>query len=264
MARKRQQHGFSLTETLMAVGTLAIGMTFIAGTFLTGIVFSTVSTERTVAGVAAEEAFAKIQIYRLNPGHASLKTGGFVPYEDLVTVPAGESRYPSIRKEGARQYSWSVICRRVADSNDLVQCTVFVSRETGGNPSYWKRMSGAGWPQLEASDLPRPVRINVGQSAALAGTAEVEVKDAVAGDPIDERTFVNAGSILVDDATGQVYRVLERSAVNVGNVTLDRLWEGGDLTTANGGWVWIVPPGSTGGRIPGVAVYQKIIRFPRP
>ena len=50
----------------MAVGTLAIGMTFIAGTFLTGIFFSTLSTERTIAAVAAEEAFAKVQIYGLD------------------------------------------------------------------------------------------------------------------------------------------------------------------------------------------------------
>lgn len=248
----------------MAVGTLAIGMTFIAGTFLTGIVLSTVSTERTVAAVAAEEAFAKVRIYGLDPGHGRLKTDGFVAYEDLATLPAEEALYPSIRKEGARQYSWSALCRRVADSNDLVQCTVFVSRETGGNPSYWKRKSGAGWPQLEVSDLPRPVRINVNQNATPVVLNEIAIKDAVADDSLDERTFVNAGSILVDDATGQTYRVLERSTVNLDTIILDRDWEGGDLTSANGRWVWVVPPGTAGGRIPGVAVYQKIIRFPRP
>jgi type II secretory pathway pseudopilin PulG len=264
MARKRQQHGFSLTETLMAVGTLAIGMTFIAGTFLTGIVFSTLSTERTIGAVAAEEAFAKVRIYGLDPGHASLTTSGFVAYEDLMTVPAEESRYPSIRKEGARQYSWAAICRRVADSNDLVQITVFVSRETGGNPSYWKRKTGTGWPQLEISGLPRPVRINVAQVSTPAALDEIAIQDAVADDAIDERTFVNEGSLLVDDATGQIYRVLERSTVALDTVRLDRPWEGGDLTSASGGWVWAVPPGTTGGRIPGVAVYQKIIRFPRP
>jgi type II secretory pathway pseudopilin PulG len=264
MARKRQQHGFSLTETLMAVGTLAIGMTFIAGTFLTGIVFSTVSTERTVAAVAVEEAFAKVRIYGLDPANAGLKTDGFVAYEDLTSLPAEEWLYPSIRKANARQYSWAALCRRVADSNDLVECTVFVSRETGGNPSYWKRQAGAGSLNLETSDLPRPVRINVIQSGTPVVANEITVQDAVGNDAIDERTFVNEGSILVDDATGQVYRVTKRSDVELGRVVLDRPWAGGSLTSADGGWVWAVPPGATGGRIPGVAVYQKIIRFPRP
>ncbi len=55
----------------MAVGTLAVGMTFIAGTFLTGIYLSTFSTERTIAAVAAEEAFAKMRIFGLDPNDTS-------------------------------------------------------------------------------------------------------------------------------------------------------------------------------------------------
>lgn len=256
----------------MAVGTLAIGLTFIGGTFLTGLVFSTVATERTIAAVAAEEAFAKMRIYGLDPNDPDLTATGFVDYNDLVTVPtgeslylSGESLYPSIRKEGARQYSWSAICRRESDSSESVQCAVFVSRETGGNSSYWRRKkSGAGWPQLvDDSVLPCPVRINVGQSAAWAGTPEIEVRDVYPADPNDERTFVSEGSILMDDATGDVYRVLERSPVQLDRVILDRKWQGGDLTSAAGGWVWVIPPAVSGGRNPGIAVYQKIIRFPR-
>lgn len=264
MNRKRQQHGFSLTETLMAVGTLAIGLTFIGGTFLTGIVFSTVATERTIASVAAEEAFAKMRIYGLDPNDAKLKTTGFVAYEDLVTVPTDESLYPSIRRETARQYSWAAICRREPNSSESVQCAVFVSRETGGNSSYWRRKSGAAGLDLETSDLPRPVRINISRDATPTVPAEIIIKDAVGGDTIDERTFVCEGSILVDDATGDVYRVLERSPVQLDRVTLDREWQGGDLTSAAGGWVWVVPPAASGGRNPGIAVYQKIIRFARP
>lgn len=252
----------------MAVGTLAIGLTFIAGTFLAGIFLATLSTERTIAAVAAEEAFAKVQMYGLNPGHASLKSTGFTACEDLMTLPADEMLYPSIREEAARQYSWAMICRAVSDSNDneLVRCTVFVSRETGGNPSYWKRKSGTDWPQLESSSpsRPHPIRINiVRDSTATYAGEEIAIKDADAADATDERTFVGEGSILVDDATGQVYRVLERSAVQQDRIILDRPWTGGDLTTAEGDWAWVVPPAVSGGRIPGIAVYQKIIRFPR-
>jgi Tfp pilus assembly protein PilV len=276
MTRKRQQHGFSLTETLMAVATLAIGMTFISGAFLTGMFFATLSTERTIAAVAAEEGFAKMQIFGLDVADSDLKTTGFVPYKDLTTLPADESFYPSTRADTTRQYSWSVICRRVADTNDvnnvdvaagtqdLVQCVVFVSRETGSNSSYYQRKSGTGWPQLEQTDLPRPLRVNIAQNATPATPDVIFVKDAVTSDKIDERTFVGEGSIVVDDATGQIYRVLERDKVQPERVRLDRNWEGGDLTAADGGWVWVVPPAVAGGRIPGVAAYEKIMRFPRP
>ena len=245
----------------MAVGTLAIGLTFIAGAFLTGIYLSTFSTERTIAAVAAEEAFAKMQIFGLDPNAADLKTDGAVDYNDLAAVPADEWLYPSIREAPARQYSWAAICRRTADGSDLVQCTVFVSRETGGVSFYWVRRNGTTDLQLEPSDRPRPVQINVIREVA-ADRDEITIRDAVSSDTIDERAFVSDGSVLVDDATGQIYRVLERSVDAPGTIRLDRGWEGGDLTSAAGGWVWVVPPAASGGKNPGVAVYQKILRFP--
>ena len=57
--------GFSLTECLLAIGILAVGMLFIAGVFPVGIHFTTVATERTIAAVVADEAFAKIRLYAL-------------------------------------------------------------------------------------------------------------------------------------------------------------------------------------------------------
>lgn len=262
MTEKRQQHGFSLTETLMALGTLAIGMTFIAGTFLTGMYFSTFSTERTIAAVAAEEAFAKVRLFGLDPNHPDLRTDGFTAYEDLVPLRVEEQRYPSLDGEIDSQYSWAMICRRTAEDSDLVQCVVFVSRETGGN-SYWRRASGASWPQLEPSDLPRPVRVNVFREMGTHGPAEIAIRDAVPGDIVDERTFIRDSSILVDDATGQVFRVLERVPGPPDRILLDREWIASDVTSPAGGWVWIIPPAASGGRNPGIAVYQKVLRFPR-
>src|SRR5512146_1239348 len=121
MVKNRRQAGFSLTETLLAVGTLAIGLMFIAGTFLTGVYFSTTSTERTIAAVAADEALAKLRIYGLDPNNANLKTDACVPYEQLVTIPAEEFLYPSSREESSRQYSWAALCRRMSNGSRLVQ-----------------------------------------------------------------------------------------------------------------------------------------------
>jgi type II secretory pathway pseudopilin PulG len=263
MVKDRRQAGFSLTETLLAVGTLAIGLMFIAGTFLTGVYFSTTSTERTIAAVAADEALAKMRIYGLDPNNANLKADGFVPYEQLVTIPAEEYLYPSTREEATRQYSWAALCRRMSAGSRLVQCTVFLSRQTAG-ATYWARKTGAEAPQLGTPnpDLPRPVRVNLVQDAALANTAEVLLKDAVPDDGIDELAFVNDGAFLVDDNTGQIYRVLERYAGQPDKIRLDRPWTGGAISAPAGGWAWVVPPAASGGRNPVVAVYQDVLRFP--
>lgn len=249
MVKDRRQLGFSLTETLLAVATLAIGLMFIAGSFMTGVFFSTTSTERTVAAVAAQEALAKIRIYGLDPNSSNLKTDGFVPYEPPT---AEEHLYPSTSEEPERQYSWTALCRRMADSR-LVQCTVFVSRRTA-NATYWVRRNGA----LETTDLPQPVRVNLVEDAnATDDTDEVRLKDSIPGDSVDELAFVNDGSILVDDATGQIYRVLERSADTPDKIRLDRPWTGGA-----DGWVWVIPPATSGGRNPVVGVYQDVLLFP--
>jgi hypothetical protein len=252
-----------LTETLLAVGTLAIGLMFIAGTFLTGVYFSSTSTERTIGAVAADEALAKMRIYGLDPNHANLQTDSLVPYEQLVTIPAEEYLYPSTREESTRQYSWAALCRRMSAGSRLVQCTVFISRQTAG-ATYRARKTGAEAPQLGTPDpdLPRPVRINLVQDANAANTAEVLLKDAVPDDGIDELAFVNDGCLLVDDKTGQIYHVLERYASQPDKIRLDRAWTGGAITAPAGGWAWVVPPAASGGRNPVVAVYQDVVRFP--
>jgi len=260
MTRKSRQHGFSLTETLMAVGTLAIGLTFIAGSFLTGMYLSTFSTERTIAAVAAEEAFAKMQIFGLDPNSSGLQISGHVDYNDVATLDDNEWLYPSVSDGGTKQYSWAAICRGMGSAGNLVQCTVFVSREIGGASSFWKRVDGAADSSLELCDRPRPVWLDVTRDSS-ADEDVITITDAIPSDTIDERSFVSDGSILVDDATGRMYRVLERSVDQPGTITLDRDWEGADL--ASGGKVWVVPPPVSGGRNPGVAVYQKILRFPR-
>lgn len=264
MVKDRRQGGFSLTETLLAVGTLAIGMTFISGTFLTGVFFSTLSTERTIAAVAADEAFAKIRLSGLDPNSGPLKADGCVLYRPWAGVPADDEHlYPSTRLEPQRQYSWSALCRRLNAGSPLVQCTVFVSRQTAG-ATYWVRQGTGGTP-LGTAGLPQPVCVNIAQDAALAQSAPdvVSLKDAVASDGVDELGFVVDGTVLVDDATGQVYRVLERFGTpSADKVRLDRSWVGGAINSAAGGWAWVVPASVSGGRNPLVVVYQDVLRWP--
>jgi hypothetical protein len=263
MSRNVRHDGFSLTETLLAVGTLAVGMLFIGGTFMTGVYFTTISTERTIAAVAAQEALAKIRVYGLDPNDPNLASSAFVPYDQVRVIPPVEFLYPSTWDAPASQYSWSAICKRVGGNSRLVQVTVFVCRETGAHMKYWVRKTGAAAPQLDLLDRPHPVRVTIVQKAGQNGD-EASIVDAVTTDTIDERTFINDGSSLVDEATGQIYRVLKRPANPADQpdtIKLDRPWTGGPITPPAGGGVWVVPPASGSGRDALVAVYQETVRF---
>jgi len=273
-----RQNGFSLMETLLAVGTLAIGLTFIAGTFLTGIYFSTLSTERTIAAVAAEEAFAKIRLYdldpntiddvvrlyNLDPGRADPNFRPYVPYESLNGLAPTEFLYPSTADTPANQYSWAAICKRLnalpnggtGNPDRLVQVTVFVSRKVGPDARF-PMQDKLAWSSTP-SPIPRPVHLRLETDTDELDPRALQPDELIIGDP--EWHFITDGCIIVDDRGGQTYRVLERYADQPDRIRLDRVWEGG-IFNGTERWIWVVPPPITGGRNPLVAVYQKVFRF---
>lgn len=262
MKRNARQHGFSLLETLLAVSTLAIGMIFVGGTFLTGIFLATVSTERTIATVAVDEALAKIRLYGLDP---NIPVDECTPYTELVDIPESELFYPSVDANSVRQYSWSALCRRLEDDGRLVQITVFVSRQTGTSTRYWTRDPNTS--ELEQVEIPLAIRLDVTQEDDDEQD-ELTIEDSEDSDDIDEYTFVNDGATLVDNQTGHIYRVLERYADPPNRIKLDRPWLEGLATTEEEGAegagtneVWVIPKPVAGGRSPLVAVYQEIMRF---
>jgi len=233
-AELRTKKGFSLTEVLLAIGTLAVGMIFVGGVFPVAIHFTTIATERTIAAVAADEAFAKIRLYGVDP--ADVNSISQRPFEDVTSIDPNEFFYPSTNVHSSKkQYCWSALCRRILLSTD-VQVTVFVSRKIGGGTSY---AGGQG--------RPIPARVEVLQFS----DDKLQIIDG-------NITFINDGYTIVDDETGDIYRVLERYTPPGDNVILlDRNWQGVPV----GGSVWVVPPPSGGGRYPCVAVYQKVIGF---
>lgn len=238
-------------ETLLAVGTLAIGMVFVAGTFLAGVYFATVSTERTIAAVVADEAFAKVRLYGLDPNLAGLRTDAYVPYGQLVTIPADEHLYPSTATSSDKQYSWTALCKRVDPNSRLVEVAVFVCRRAGSATRYWTQTTGA----LTETDVPRPVRVNLVPATGPSGAADVAING------VQEQTFVNDGATLLDDGTGEIYRVLERYVNTPERIRLDRVWNGAALASPQGAWAWVVPPPISGGRDPQVAIYRTVMRF---
>ena len=231
----------------MAVATLAIGMLFIAGTFLAGIYLTTVAAERTTAAVVADEAFAKIKLYGINPADPNLFVGPLRLFEDVAArrpVPAEEFAYPSTQVDiSEKQYYWSALCGRVNanPASRLVQVTVFVTRKTASAASY---QGGAGRP------VPMTVNIFTMRGSNVLKPAGPNI------------TWINDGCTIVDNLTGQIYRVLQRSpdvpplGPLQATIELDRPWEG-----ALCNYVWVVPPPIGGGKDPCIAVSQKVIRF---
>jgi len=241
MKKIRRHSGFSLTEVLLAVGTLAIGMIFIGGTFMTGIHFSTIATERTIAATAADEAFAKVRLYGISLTDPNLAIDKLTPFETLSTIAPGEFAYPSTVTSAQKQYYWSALCRPAysGPTNRLVQVTVLVSRKVGSGTTY-----PGGYSR------PNPVQVGISTVPGIGNENKLTIT------VLAEQAYINSGYTIVDNQTGTLYRVLQRQADAPDTIVLDRAWQGGSADS-----VWVVPPPVGGGRYPCIAVYQKLIRF---
>jgi prepilin-type N-terminal cleavage/methylation domain-containing protein len=251
MGKLKKNHGFSLTEVLMSVGILSVGMIFIAGVFPVGIHYTTVATERTKAAIVADEAFAKIKLYQDKIDFSALDERVLTDFNDVLVLgiefDSKEYAYPSVYSgESEKYYYWSALCRLKepydpnSDPNPVVQVTVFVSRRVSPNLRYPPGQSA----------VPRPVEVDV--DAVPNRDAELEIGD------FSQKRFINDGYTIVDDRTGRIYRVLERYASDDRKILLDQDW---DDSAGQPDAVWVVPPPINGGRGPCIAVYQKEIQF---
>lgn len=255
MKRQRLQNGFSLAEILIAIGIMTIGLLFVAGVFPVAIHYSTVMTERTIAAVVADEAFAKIHLYGVSLTDADW-TNFNVLYEtvwtgsDTGTISFDEFAYPSTTDVGYeyKNYFWTAICRRLNYNN--VQVTVFVCRKTNRTQMYPNPVPNAG-------DIDRPRAYRVTVNVGAIADELVLVDDATTG--YNEISFINDGYTIVDNETGAIYRVLERYASDNEVIKLDRdiEWD----TTKVSGSFWVVPPAVGGSRNTCIGVFQRVIRF---
>jgi len=267
MRTNRKHKGFSLAEVLLAIGTLAVGVLFVAGVFPVGVHLTTVAIERTTAAIAADEAFAKVKLYakgelaNLNDDIdiSRLEKEHMLNFNDPNIFPAvaeaneNEFTYPSTDVPAEQKhYYWTALCRRVGTNSQLVQVTVFVCRKVSPNLRYYDPNDS---DRKDVVDWPRPVRVAVWDGSA---DNELEIVNTGGIDIPDERPFINDGYTIVDDASGRIYRVLERYTPPRDNtILLDRDWDNSQGTTA----VWVVRPPTGGGRGPCIGVYQKVIRF---
>jgi len=232
MLDRLRNNGFSLTEVLMAAGILAIGFAFIAGMFPVGVRLTALATEQTIAPIVADEAIAKIKLYGDPNFIQFLSPTEYRDFSDVafwrgVQIPDDEFAYPStdISPE-LRRYHWSALCRRDMFSNE-VHVIVFVSRRAGAGARYLTHESSWNSPDYgqavlisDQDDWPVPVRVGVEVS-------EDEQRLTIDADS-PQRSYISTGSTIVDDATGRIYRVLERIPDDVNGtivIVLERDWE---------------------------------------
>ena len=260
MKKTFAQKGFSLTEVLIAMGIMSLAMIFIAALFPAGIHFTTISTERTIAAVAADEAFAKIRLYSDDPNIESpdVECSLLSPMALMWEFP-----YPSdpCIPINDKQYCWSAIWRRVPDIQDqdenTVQVTVFVSRRAGMNADYYLYYENTITTWLDSIPsiikpwpTPVPVEVAFDRDNRIVITENVRC-------PLElSRRFFTEGCTIVDGKSGMIYRVLSRDNANENAVFLDKNWLGDAISD-----VWVVPPPVRGGRPPCIAVFQRVIRF---
>lgn len=280
MSKSFRNNGFSLTEVLMAAGILAIGFAFIAGMFPVGVKLTALATEQTIAPIVTDEAIAKIKLYGelytelvSEPNlvdelkKAAVVGNGYVDLTDALPgfpdddpcdgdpCEIDEFAYPStdISPE-PKKYHWSALCGLLSDGN--IHITIFVSRKTGSGAKYRTHNSsydlpGPGYGQVPLpldpadGDWPVPVKVQVNVLGSKRLETVVE----------DEAPFINAGSTIVDDLDGSVYRVLKRTSADV--IVLDREWR--NFVVPSGDFVWVVPPAEGSGRNPCIGVYQMVI-----
>ena len=265
MSNRLQNNGFSLTEVLMAAGILAIGFAFIAGMFPVGVKLTAIATEQTIAPIVVDEAIAKIKLYgdpnfveALRQAELSSPTE-YINFADVCYIPDYEFIYPSTDiSPDRRWYHWSALCGLLGDGN--VHVIVFVSRRAGAGAQYLTYESdytsdeyGQALLDIAEDDWPVPVRVLVNRDGDPP-TRTLIIPEAT------EENYISTGSTIVDDETGEVYRVIERIRDyedEIILIMLDRDWEG-----PVSGFVWVVPPAVTssgppvqvGGRYPCVRV----------
>jgi prepilin-type N-terminal cleavage/methylation domain-containing protein len=248
MKLKIKHNAFSLTEVLIAAGILSIGIMLVATMFPAALYLTATASEKTMAAIVADEAFAKIQIYGIvDPTRSTTR---FVRYwQDMSDkIYKDEYVYPSF--SGNAQYSWVPLCKKLnsdpLDKRYLVK--VFVTRKTNPNQRFYTDATYS-----DANDWPVPVAndsFTFTSPKYLTLTRSVE-KDLINPPP---------STIIIDNVSGRTFRIVRRDDMVV---TLDRDWDKDINEPENILYMpaGIGPDGKPSGKNPDIEIFQRIIDF---
>lgn len=257
MTNNIKQSGFSLIEVLMAAAILAVGFMLILGTFPVGVHLTKKSTQRSIAAVAAEEAFAKIELYgidfdkfgdtdyddtmehirydfhRYNSSGVLLtsdddkdldKVNISYIVDDVDDIYSKEKFYPSDENmsDDDVRYNWCALCRRIDPNGFDVQVTVFVSHKFTDEQVYRSAKTDTGEPHSSDTEIwPEPLKIKVKLADPTNRDNLLELDNA------SDEDFIADDSILLDERTGKIYRITSKykNTSNEWRIELDRNWE---------------------------------------
>ena len=260
MSPRSLQKAFTLTEVLMAAGILAIGFMLIATIFPVGLKLTTMATERTIAGIVIDEALAKIKIFDPNMNNLPVANVDMMYFNSDTSD--GYNRlynrfteaevvdfvhlYPSTDiNTDDKKYSWAALLRWIDSRN--AQVIIFVSRKTNTAAQYpepERVLSNINYGRATSNyiDWPMPVRVDVTMPDP-AEPRKLQILD------IDEYSYINKGTEIVDDETGLPYTVIERTVG--GKIELERDWNWRDDNATS---MWVVPPAVGSSRSPSIIV----------
>jgi prepilin-type N-terminal cleavage/methylation domain-containing protein len=218
------KRGFTLVETLLALGVLAIGCLCVAGSFCVGIHFSSVATEQTMAAIVADEAFAKVRIFAgQDPNWLNNLPPFCVDFNSTASIDPNEFFYPST--EGVPQdYYWQALCRKAGPHT--YQITVFSCRKIGARPASWLT-------EIPTLPTPQPTILDVGNDF---GTR--------LGDP----------AYIIEPLSGQLYIGNKIAGQEPRYISLADAWPDTALC-------WAIPSAAPRTTSPCIRVFQKIVCF---
>ena len=258
---------------MLATGILGVGLVLIAMVFPVGIKLTSITTERTIGAIAADEAFAKIKLWGLPkaenwpvlPNQTSVgflrllnaKNAG-LPGWSAADLSWKEFLYESNEdSDRQRVYHWSALCRKLSDNE--VQVTVFVTRKVAPNIQF-RSSENLGAGPLPATSQPWPSPVTLPLRYDEGNPKELKIVTLLWGDEYD---FFSAGTVLVDDRSGKLYYVQETQD-NDGDGRRETLVLRAPYVPPEAGdnfRFWVIPPGIGSPRNPVIAVRQKVMRL---
>ncbi len=234
----------------MAVGILSVGIMLVATMFPVAIYLTTVASEKTMASIVADEAFAKLRLYGIK-GINQTETFGLYWDDMNDVIDFDEYTYPSF--SGNWQYCWVPLYKKLnsdpCDMQYLVK--LYVARRTSPNQAFFRDGTLAS-----TSQRPTPVRIGVD----YISPNKLKIHSDNGG--IEECINPPPSTAIVDDASGRIFRIVSRDAKDANTVILDRSWDS-DIGDPNK--VWVLPAAvvnnKPSGKNPDIEIYQRIIDF---